>query len=158
MDVCTGKGGGVSEGSRKIVFKVWPVIRYHLLGALVLAGVLLFFGLPNAGFSLLFGAVLGTINATVMAKRLDDSVALVSGKQNLYLYVGMASRFCLVLALMGMGFYFFQLHIVSLLSGFLLFQIMCLFVLWREAREPVPEKSIKHGCTVSVQHEGYLKR
>tara|TARA_B100000315_G_C14591249_1_gene595951 strand:+ start:3805 stop:4230 length:426 start_codon:yes stop_codon:yes gene_type:complete len=136
------KSDGVSEESGKIVFKVWPVIQYHLLGALGLAGILLFFGLPNAGVGLLFGAILGTLNAAVLAKRLDDSVAIAAGKQNIYLYAGTASRFCFVLLLMGMGFYFFQLHVVSLVSGFILFQIMCLFVLWREAREANSEKNM----------------
>ena len=136
-------GRGVNEGSAesgKIISKVWPLIRYHLWGALVLAGILLLFGLPHAGFGLLFGAILGTINAAVMARRLEDTITLVPEQQSLYLHFGMISRFCLVLALMGMGFYFFQLHVVSLISGFVLFQITCLFALWREARKTSPEK------------------
>ena len=139
-----GNEQGVNDGSvesGKIVSTVWPLIRYHLWGALVLAGILLFFGLPHAGFGLLFGAILGTINAAVLAQRLENSMTLVPEKKSLYLHIGMVSRFCLILMLMGMGFYFFQLHVVSLISGFVLFQVISLFVLWREAMKKSPEKA-----------------
>ncbi len=140
-----GNGQDVSAGSAasgRIISKIWPLIRYHLWGALVLAGILLLFGFPHAGFGLLFGAILGTINAAVMAQRLENSIALVPENQNLYLHFGMISRFGLVLVLMGMGFYFFQLHVVSLICGFVLFQITCLFVLLREAKKKSPEKAM----------------
>ena len=97
--------------------------------------------MPTAGFGLLFGAILGSINAFVMASRLEKSILLVPENQKVFLHAGVVTRFCFVLALMGMGFYFFHLHVVSLVSGFVLFQVVSLFVLWREAMKKSPEKA-----------------
>jgi len=139
-----GNGQGVNDGSvenGKIVSTVWPLIRYQLWGGITLTGILLLLGMPTAGFGLLFGAILGSINAFVMASRLEKSILLVPENQKVFLHAGVVTRFCLVLALMGMGFYFFHLHVVSLVSGFVLFQVVSLFVLWREAMKKSPEKA-----------------
>ena len=118
------------------------MIRYHLWVSLFISGILLLSGWPAAGFGFLFGAILGTLNAAVMAQRLDNSTALGAESRNLYLHIGLISRFGLVLVLMAMGFYFFQLHVVSLVSGFTLFQVMSLLALWRDARKGLPEKIV----------------
>jgi len=139
-----GNGQGVNDGSvenGKILSTVWPLIRYQLWGGITLTGILLLLGMPTAGFGLLFGAILGSINAFVMASRLEKSILLVPENQKVFLHAGVVTRFCLVLAFMGMGFYFFHLHVVSLVSGFVLFQVVSLFVLWREAMKKSPEKA-----------------
>jgi hypothetical protein len=76
----------------------------------------------------------------VMAGRLEGAVQRGSQKGKRFLLQGVFTRFSLILLFMAIGFYFFKLHIAGLLVGFILFQAIALFSLWKEAKKGWPTK------------------
>ena len=114
---------------------IWPMIRLQLILGGVLGVVLYAIGRPSASFGLLYGAVLGTINAFAMIGRLEEAVTLGPGKGKGFLQRGALFRFFVILALMSAGFYFFKFHVVSLLAGFILFQFVGMIFIWREMKK-----------------------
>jgi hypothetical protein len=120
---------------------VWPLVRNQLLLGAGLAVLLLLIGKPEMAFGLFYGALLGTINALAMLRRLEGAVSLGDSLGRRFLQLGVATRFALMLGLMAIGFYFFKLHVAALIVGFILFQFVGLIALWREMKRAMPAKT-----------------
>ena len=121
-----------------ITQRVWPLVKTQLGLGVAVTGLLFFLGKPALALGVLYGAVLGTVNAMVMAGRLEGAVQRGSQKGKRFLLQGVFTRFSLILLFMAIGFYFFKLHIAGLLVGFILFQAIALFSLWKEAKKGRP--------------------